>query len=137
MADTGRHLDLITLDADRFGTVLQKSAERSVRLKAHQQHRGPAIPKPTLEMMPDTAGVAHAAGGNDDVEAREFRNRLALVHGFREPEVRRTEQTADIDSWIYTQRAFKTPRSRGSPEGSSEKLVRWGFLRVPSGRPDR
>ena len=48
-------------------------------------------------MVPDTAGIAHAAGGDDDVEAGELCDRLALVHGLREAEMRRIEQAADID----------------------------------------
>ena len=43
-------------------------------------------------MVPDTAGVAHAAGGDDDVKAGELGDRLAFLDCFGEPELRRIKQ---------------------------------------------
>ena len=74
-----------------------------------------------LEMVPNTAGVAHATGGDDDVEASEFRDRLALVDGFREPEVRRTKQAADIDILIQARSVPSKHFGRAYREGGVEK----------------
>jgi hypothetical protein len=48
-------------------------------------------------MVADTAGIAHAACGNDDMKAGELRDRLALVHGFRKSKMWRIEQAAGFD----------------------------------------
>ena len=99
-ADAGGHLDLVALDPHRLGAVLEKSAERAVGLKADQQHGGLVVPQPALEVMPDAAGVAHAAGGDDDVKAGQLRDRLAFVDGLGEAQMRRVEQAVDVDGRI-------------------------------------
>ena len=48
-------------------------------------------------MMADAAGVAHAAGGDDDVEAGELGDRLALLHRLGEAQMRRAKQPLDVD----------------------------------------
>ena len=51
-------------------------------------------------MVPDTPGVAHAAGGDDDMKAGELGDRLALLDRFGEPELRRVQEPAHIDRGI-------------------------------------
>ena len=41
-ADPRRHLDLVTLDANGFGAVGEKPAERSLRLETDQQAPSPS-----------------------------------------------------------------------------------------------
>jgi hypothetical protein len=53
-------------------------------------------------MMPDTPRVAHAACGDDDVEAGQLGNCLALLDGLGEPELRRVQQPLDVDFGIET-----------------------------------
>src|SRR5512132_2074952 len=72
-------------------------------------------------MVPNAAGVAHAAGGDDDVEAGEFRNRLAFVHGFREPEVRRTQQAVDVDTLIQARSVLSEHLGRAYREWGVKK----------------
>ena len=47
--------------------------------------------------MADAAGIAHAAGRDDDVEAGELGDRFALVHRLGAAQVRRGEQPLDVD----------------------------------------
>src|ERR1019366_10347509 len=61
-ADTRGDLDFIALDAHRLGAVIEETAERALRLKADEQHRRIAVPQPALEMVADSAGIAHTAG---------------------------------------------------------------------------
>ena len=51
-------------------------------------------------MMPDTPGVAHAACGDDDMEAGQLGNCFALIDRLGEPELRRVQQPADVDLGI-------------------------------------
>ena len=48
-------------------------------------------------MVPDTAGVAHAARGNDDVESRKLFDRLAFADSLGETQMRRLKNRRDID----------------------------------------
>ena len=52
------------------------------------------LPQPVLEMMADAAGIAHAARGDDDVEARELFDRLAFLDGLGEAQMRRRRAAA-------------------------------------------
>ena len=97
-ADARRDLDLVALDTDGLGAVDEKPAERSLGLEADQQDGRPRVPQPVLEMVPDASGIAHAAGGDDDVKAGQLGDRLALVDRFGEPQLRRVQQPADVDA---------------------------------------
>ena len=99
-ADSRRDLDLLALDAHRLGALLQKAAERAMGLIADQQHGAVPPAQPALQMMTDAAGVAHAAGGDDDVKAVQPGDRLALVDGLGEAQLRGIEQPLDIDAAI-------------------------------------
>ena len=98
--DCRRDLDLVALDTDGLGAVDEKPAERSLGLETDQQHGGPGVPQPVPEMMPDTPGVAHAAGGDDDMKAGQLGNRLALIDRLGEPQLRRVQQPAEVDLGI-------------------------------------
>ena len=74
-----------------------KPPERALRLEADQQHGGLGVPQPALEMVADTAGVAHAAGGDDDVEAGELGDRLALLDRLGAAQMRRAKQPLDVE----------------------------------------
>ena len=77
-----------------------------LRLKADQQHGGALVPQPALEMMPDAAGVAHAAGRDDDVEAGQLGDRLAFVDRLGEAQMRRAEQAVDVDLAVEARGMF-------------------------------
>ena len=89
--------DFLALDADSLHAIVKKSPQRTAGLEASQQNGRSPIPKPMLEMMTDPAGIAHAARGNDDVEARELFDRLALAHGLGETQMRRLENGRNVD----------------------------------------
>ena len=96
------------------------------------------IPQPVLQMVPDTAGVAHAAGGNDDVKAGQLGDRLALFDRFGEPEMRRVQngRRRRLRGRGST-RACGKPRWRGSRAENRGRSARPAPRRAPSGRPDR
>ncbi len=73
-----------------------------LRLVADQQHGGPIVPEPAFQMVPDPAGIAHAARRDDDVKAGQLCDRFALVDGFGEAQVVRIEQAIDVDGGIET-----------------------------------
>ena len=99
-ADCRRDLDLVTLNTDGLGAVDEEPAQRALRLEADQQYGGPAVPKPVSEMVPDTPGIAHAAGGDDDVKAGQLGDPLALVDRLGEPQLRGVQQPAHVDRGI-------------------------------------
>src|SRR6188472_2659287 len=49
------------------------------------------------EMVADTAGITHATRRYDNVETREFFDRLALVHSLRKSQMWRLEHGRKID----------------------------------------
>ena len=55
---------------------------------------------PVLQVVANAPGVAHAARGNDDMEAGELGDRLALLDRFGEPQLRRVQEPAHIDPGI-------------------------------------
>ena len=136
--DRRRHLDFITLNSDRLGAVDEKPAKGSLGLETDQQHRRPRIPQPAPEMVPDPSGVAHAAGGDDDVKAGQLGDRLALVHGLGEAQMRRVEQAANVDRRDRgLPHACEILRWRGSRAENRERSARSEFRRAPSGRRGR
>ena len=50
--------------------------------------------------MADATGIAHAAGGNNDMKAGEPGNRLAFVDGLRETQLARCQEPIEIDGRI-------------------------------------
>ena len=82
-ADGGPHLDLFAMNFHRLRAVLEQAAERARRPGSR-----PAAPSRwacteiVLEMMADAPRLAHAARRDDDVEAGEAGDRLALVDAF-------------------------------------------------------
>src|SRR6185437_6821033 len=72
LANARRHLDLFTLNTNHFDAIDEKSSQRATRLEARQQHRSVCVPQPTLQMVPDTAGIAHAARRDDDVKSGDL-----------------------------------------------------------------
>ena len=71
-----------------------------MRLIADQEHGAAAVPEPVLEVMPDLPGVAHAACGDDDMKAGQFCDRFAFIDGLGKPQMRRIEQTVDVDIYV-------------------------------------
>ena len=134
----GGDLDLLALDPHRVGALLQEAAERAIGLIADQQHGAVAPAQPALEMMADAAGVAHAAGGDDDVKAVEPRDRLALVDGLGEAQMRRIAAAARRRCRRRDRRrACETLRWRGSPAANPERSAPSAPRRAPSARSDR
>ena len=80
----GADFDLLAMDPDLRGAILKDPSERSLRLEADEENGGLVPPEPRLQVMPDAARLAHAAGRNDDVEAVNAVDGLALLDGLRE-----------------------------------------------------
>ncbi len=80
------YADLLALDTDAGLALLQEPPERAGGLEADQQHRRLLQPQQALEVVTDPAGVAHPAGGDDDVPPAQPLDRPALVRGFRRME---------------------------------------------------
>ena len=75
--DLAKHLNVLTEKADGLCTVVQRSAERSDRLIADEQHQRFRAPEVVLQVMADTSGVTHTGCGDDDL------GRLVAVYGDR------------------------------------------------------
>lgn len=95
-ADSSGDLDLFALYAHGLCAFLKKTPQRALRLKADQQNRGCFISEPMFEMMPDAAGVAHAAARNDHVKAGQFRDGFAFIDRLGEAQMRRVQKPVDI-----------------------------------------
>lgn len=61
--------------------------ERPLRLEADEQDRRGTAPQPFLQMMPYASRIAHAACCDHDMKAAEAVDGLALLDGFREPDL--------------------------------------------------
>ncbi len=75
-------------------------------LESREQDRALPAPQPSLQMMADAAGVAHSTCGNDDMEAGEPGDRLALINGFREVQLTGSQKPVQIDARIETGRVI-------------------------------
>ena len=60
-AGPDRHL--LIEEFDGFDPFQQAPAQGAFGLIAHKEHRGAAAPQIVLQMVPDPASLAHAAGG--------------------------------------------------------------------------
>ena len=76
--DLGRNLDFLVEQLDALCSIHQNAAEGPDRLVPDKENHALRTPEVVLEMMADTAGIAHAAGRDDDL------GRFVLVdgHGF-------------------------------------------------------
>src|SRR5687768_12184926 len=79
-SDAGAHLDLFALDAHALGSVGQEPAERAGSLEACEEDGGVGLPQVVLEMVANAARLAHAAGGDDGVEAGKTVQGFRLLH---------------------------------------------------------
>ncbi len=113
--------DFLTLDADSLRTVIKKPPQRAARLEAGQQDCCFPIPKPTLEMVADPAGIAHAARGNDDVESRKLFDRLAFADSLGETQMRRLKNRRDIDIGAEFRRVLAENLGGANGQGRIEK----------------
>ena len=55
-----------------------------------------------FQMVADPTGIAHSTRCNDDMKSGELGDRFAFLHRLSESEMRRTEQTGDVDIWVKT-----------------------------------
>src|SRR3546814_6328199 len=95
-------------DADPLRAFDQASTERATSLVARDQHAAFASRQVVAQMVPDAAGVAHSAGGNDDRTRADVveRHRLLDAGGEMEPgkvpparvPVRAEEHTSELQS---------------------------------------
>ena len=69
-SDLGIHGDILAKQPDFLYPVQQRPAQRALGLIARDKDDVFRHPEIVLQMMPDTARVAHTAGGEDDLGAR-------------------------------------------------------------------
>ena len=86
----------LTVDADGGNALLEQGADRARRLVADEQNRGLGAPEVVLEVVADTACLAHAAAGDDDRAGPQPPQSLALLDRFDEVDVRCTERTVAL-----------------------------------------
>ena len=79
--------DLLAEELDLFNAVEQSAAQRAGRLEADEHDRAVRAPEVVLEVMADTARVAHAGGGNDDLGRRVHVEHLGLLARLNKVEV--------------------------------------------------
>ena len=89
-ADAGELLDL-RIDADALAKEFdllrafhQGAAERTRRLESHEENRVCGVPKPVLEVVLDSARLAHTARGKDHLRACVGIDRHRLLARFRD-----------------------------------------------------
>ena len=92
----GTDLHLLAMDPDLRGAVLKDPSERSLRLEADEENGGLVPPEPRLQVMPDAARLAHAAGRDDDVKAVNAIDGLALLDGLREADPSGLERLHEV-----------------------------------------
>src|SRR3546814_1310359 len=85
--DGGTDRNVMAEDADPLRAFDQASTERATSLVARDQHAAFASRQVVAQMVPDAAGVAHSAGGNDDRTRADVveRHRLLDAGGEMEP----------------------------------------------------
>src|SRR3546814_6745947 len=99
--DGGTDRNVMAEDADPLRAFDQASTERATSLVARDQHAAFASRQVVAQMVPDAAGVAHSAGGNDDRTRADVveRHRLLDAGGEMEPgKVRSEEHTSELQS---------------------------------------
>ena len=100
--------DLVTEDLHALGTVVQLAAERADRLITHEQHRALRPPEVILQMVPDAAGVAHAARGEDDLRRFVVVERHGVLFrdgGVQVVKIQRIDAAADERAGLVVEKA--------------------------------
>ena len=79
--------DLLTEQLDLGSAVQQAAAQTALCLIAHEDHGALLPPQIMLQMMADTACIAHTAGRNDDLGHLVGVQSTGLLGGFGEPQI--------------------------------------------------
>ena len=79
--------DLLAEELDLFNAIEQPTAQRAGRLEADEHDRAVRAPEIVLQVMADTAGVAHTGGGNDDLGCRVHVEHLRFLARLNKVEV--------------------------------------------------
>ena len=69
-ADFRPHSDLLSKELNRGKTIQKLPPHRSLTLVSHKDDGTFRPPQVVLQVVPDASGLAHAAGGNDDLGGR-------------------------------------------------------------------
>ena len=84
-------LDVLAHDAHARSPVLQNAPQGALRLVADEEHRRFLPPQPSPEVVTDAPGLAHPARGDDDVEAVDAIDSLALLDALCEADPGRVQ----------------------------------------------
>lgn len=80
--------DLLAEELDLFNAIEQPTAQRAGRLEADEHDRAVRAPEIVLQVMADTARVAHAGGRDDDLGRRVHVEHLGLLARLDQVKVR-------------------------------------------------
>ena len=90
--DPRPHGDLLAEELDRADAVEEPSAQAALGLIAHEHHGALRPPEVVLEVVADTAGVAHTGGGDDHLRGRVQVEGAGLIAALGDGEAGELEQ---------------------------------------------
>ena len=108
--------DFLAEHLDALGTLQQGAAQGTLALIAHEHHGTLAAPQIMLQVVADTARVAHAGGGDDDLGGGFLVQGLGLLAGLRHPQVRKVEHVGAVPDQlqgVFVQVAVEIPGEDG------------------------
>ena len=94
--DLGVDGDLLAEHLDALGALQQGAAQSALALIAHEHHGALSAPQIMLQVVADTARVAHAGGGDDDLGGGFLVQGLGLLAGLRHPQIRKVEHMGAV-----------------------------------------
>ena len=94
--DLGPHGDVLAKQLHAGRTVQQVPAQRTRGLEAHEHHGAVAPPEVVLQVVADTSGIAHAAGGDDDLGGLVHVQQLGLLHRLRQVQAGEIEHVGAV-----------------------------------------
>ena len=92
LADLRRHVDFLAKKLHLCGSFDKRSSQRADRLISHKKDGVAGIPQIMLQVVFDTARIAHAAGGNNNLAVLVIVDRLGIVAGDGSTETGETQR---------------------------------------------
>ena len=94
--DLGVNGDLLTEELHILGPLQQRAAQSALPLVAHEHHGALRSPQVVLQVVANTARVAHTGGGDDNLGDTVLVQGLGFLHRLRHAEVGEVEHVGAV-----------------------------------------